>query len=173
VVGDDLDDAMRGLPTVLVDVRRVDADLRLARLPLLQELPMGERSAVEIQLVEILGRGVRVVSGDELLDLVGLWTREPLPDVLDRLPDERRLRFLRLDRHPGPLAAYPSAEYEPVRTLGRRWQSTSKPRSRSSGRGARSPLTRRIPTTRRPGTKTSRRSNGSRRHLSLSAPGSP
>src|SRR6476646_5815459 len=71
---------------------------------LLEEVPVRERGAVEVELDDVLGRGVLVVGADEPLHVLGLRPVQPLADVRDRLLDERRLHFLGLDRHPVPLA---------------------------------------------------------------------
>ncbi len=69
VVRDDLDNAVRRLPAVLLDPRRVHVHLRLALRPSLQEVPVRERSAVEVDFGEILRGGRRVVRADEPLDI--------------------------------------------------------------------------------------------------------
>jgi hypothetical protein len=104
VIGDDLDDAVRRLPPVVLEVRRVGMHLGRAVGALLEEVPVRERGAVEVELDDVLGRGVLVVGADEPLHLLGLRPVQPLADVRDRLLDERRLHFLGLDRHPVPLA---------------------------------------------------------------------
>ncbi len=69
VVRDDLDNAVRRLPAVLLDPRCVHVHLRLALRPSLQEVPVRERSAVEVDFGEILRGGRRVVRADEPLDI--------------------------------------------------------------------------------------------------------
>jgi hypothetical protein len=103
VVADDLDDAVRRLPAVLVDARRVGAHLRLAGAPALDEVPVRERGAVQVEVGEVLGRGVRVVLADELHDRRRLRLRQSRLDDGDRLLDEARLHFPWLDSHPAPL----------------------------------------------------------------------
>ena len=85
VVGDDLDDGVRRLPAVLLDVGRVDVHLRLAGPPDAAEVPVRERGAVQVELApvdQVVGRDVRVVRADEPLEVVRLrrrrrcsWTR--------------------------------------------------------------------------------------------------
>jgi hypothetical protein len=99
VVGDDLDDAVRRHPAVLFERRRVGVDLHLAGAPSLQEVPVGERRAVEVELADVLGRRVRVVRANERFDRTRHGFGQPLPGVRHSLFDERRLRFLRLDGH--------------------------------------------------------------------------
>ena len=99
VVRDGLDDCVRRLPAVLLDLRRVHVNLRLSRPPPLHQVPVRECRAVEIEFGEILQGGVGEVRANELLDLNRLRFRQPLSNVGDRLLDERRLRFLRLDGH--------------------------------------------------------------------------
>ena len=80
VVDDRLDDGVRRLPAVLLDVRRVDVHLDLAGPADAREVPVGERGAVEVDVapvVQVVGRDVGVVRADEPLDLFRLraWSR--------------------------------------------------------------------------------------------------
>src|SRR6266545_4242404 len=75
VVDDSLDDAVRRLPAVLLDVRRVDVDLRLARTAYAREVPVRDRGAAEVlgaAVGEVVGGHVRVVAADEALDVARL-----------------------------------------------------------------------------------------------------
>ena len=85
-------------------------DLHLAGAPSLQEVPVGERGAVEVELAEVLGCRVRVVRANERFDRTGHRLGHPLPGVRGGLLDERRLRFLRLDGHRPPFRHTPFGE---------------------------------------------------------------
>ena len=68
VVGDDLDQRVRRLPPVLLEVRVVDPHLRLAGGPLLGQVLMRYGGAVQVQWItvrEILGGNPLVVLANE------------------------------------------------------------------------------------------------------------
>ncbi len=102
VVGDDLDDAVRRSPAVLLGCRGVRVHLDLAGRPSLEQVPVREGGAVQIQAVEILGSSIGVVRAHEGLDQAGLRVVEALVDVRDGFLEERGLELLRLDWHPVP-----------------------------------------------------------------------
>jgi hypothetical protein len=89
VVGDELDDRVRGLPPVLLELWVVDAHLRGARVAMAGERRERERRAVEVQRVqldEVLERHPSVVLPDELLGPRRLLLAQPLADArADRL----------------------------------------------------------------------------------------
>jgi hypothetical protein len=84
---------------VLLELRRVDPDLRLAGSAARAEVEVGEGGAVEVERrpLEEVGRlGAPVRESEEGLEPRGLLRRELRPRVLDCLLDERRLRLLGL-----------------------------------------------------------------------------
>jgi hypothetical protein len=83
---------------VLLDVRRVDVDLQLARVADAREVPVSNRRAVEVEvapLVQVVGSDVGVVRADEPLDVLRLGSLDPLVDARDRSLEERRLPLIR------------------------------------------------------------------------------
>jgi hypothetical protein len=103
VVCYELDDRVRGLPSVLLEVRVVDADVRRAGLALAGEAPVGERGAIEVERVElgeVLGRHPAVVLPNELLDLPRLALVEPLADACADGLDQRALDLLQPGHRP-------------------------------------------------------------------------
>ena len=75
VVIDDLDHGMGRLPAMLLDLRVVDPDFRLAWPPLLAEAEMGQRRAIQIQRVaieEIIQGDAAVVMAHERFRQYGL-----------------------------------------------------------------------------------------------------
>ena len=102
-VGDHgLDDRVRRLPAVLLDVRVVDVHLQLARAAEAGEPPVGHRSAVDVEVVaaeEVVRRRVRVVRADEALDVGRLVAVEPFADARDRALEQCRLRLSRARGH--------------------------------------------------------------------------
>jgi hypothetical protein len=111
VVADDLHDRVRRLPAVLLELRVVDAHLRLARLAPGREVPVRERGAVDVEraaLEQIVRRHPAVVLAHELLDLVRLLLAEPLMQARADGVDQRRLDLLHLDRHDSSWAGAPT-----------------------------------------------------------------
>ena len=104
VVRQDLDDAVLRSPPVLLEARRVHAHLRLAGQPALQEVPLCERGAVEVEAAEIICGRLRVEERHEPGDVVHLGQRHALPHVRDRGVDQCVLRCSRLDRQSAPSA---------------------------------------------------------------------
>ena len=102
-VGDHgLDDGVRRLPAVLLDVRVVDVHLQLARAAEAREPPVRHRGAVDVEVVaadEVVRRRVRVVGAHEALDVVRLVAVEPFADARDRALEQCRLRFSRARGH--------------------------------------------------------------------------
>ena len=97
VVGHELDDRVRGLPAVLLEVGVVDAHARRAGRALAGEAPVGERGAVEVErleLGEVLRWHAAVVLADELLRLRRLVLAEPLPDACADGLDQRAVELL-------------------------------------------------------------------------------
>ena len=71
VVGGDLDDGVRRLPPMLLELGIVDTQLRRARRARAQEVPMGERRSVQVcdlALHQVLVGGAGEILADELLD---------------------------------------------------------------------------------------------------------
>jgi hypothetical protein len=102
VVADDLHHRVRRLPPVLLELRVVDAHLRLAGLAPRGEVPVRERGAVDVEraaLEQIVRRHPAVVLAHELLDLRRLLGVEPLVQARADGVDQRRLDLLHLDRH--------------------------------------------------------------------------
>ena len=118
VVDDGLDDGVRRLPAVLLDVRRVDVHLQLAGLPDAREVPVRERRSVEVEVApvaQVVGSDVGVVRADEPLDVVRLGGLDPLADARDRRP-----RGAPPSSHPGssPVADLLRVQYEDSRARG-------------------------------------------------------
>jgi hypothetical protein len=102
VVVHDLDDGVGRLPAVLLELRRVGADLRLAGRVLRAEAPERDRSAVEVRdfvLEQVLGRHGAVQEADQRLEPRGLLLGELRSRVLDDLLDQTGFRLVRLQRH--------------------------------------------------------------------------
>ena len=98
VVDDRLDDGVRRLPAVLLDVGRVDVHLQLARLPDAREVPVRDRGAEEIDVApvaQVVRSDVGVVRADEPLDVVRLVALDALADARNRGVEERRLPLIR------------------------------------------------------------------------------
>ena len=101
VVDDRLDDGVRRLPAVLLDVRRVDVHLQLARLPDARKVPVRDRSAEEIDVApvaQIVGCDMGVVRADEPLDVLCLVALDALVHTCNRGLEERRLPLIRARR---------------------------------------------------------------------------
>ena len=102
VVGDDLDQRVRRLPPVLLEVRVVDPHLRLARLPVLGQVPVRDRGAVQVERVavrEVLGRDPLVVLADERLARRDLAGGQALPHAFADRVDQLGLEIRPLNRH--------------------------------------------------------------------------
>ena len=102
VVVDDLDDRVPGGPAVLLELRRVDADLGLPRGAPCAEVELGERGAVEVRraaLEEVLGGDRAVVDADQCFEPRGLVLRKLRVRVLEGLVDQRGLRLVWLHGH--------------------------------------------------------------------------
>ncbi len=105
VVGDDLDQRVRRLPAVLLEVRVVDAHLGLARSPLLGEVPVRDRRPVQVERVairQILGRDPLVVLADERLARRHLVRGQPFPHAFADRVDQLGLEIRPLYRHSRP-----------------------------------------------------------------------
>ncbi len=120
VVVDDLDDGVRRLPAVLLELRGVDVDLGRARRALRGQVEVGERRAVEVggaALEQVVRCDGAVVEADEDVEARGVLRGEPSAGVLDRLLDQRRLCFLGLhlvaSRLPPPSCRPPAAGCRP------------------------------------------------------------
>ena len=112
VVGDELDDRVRGLPSVLLEVGVVDAHVGRAGLALAREAPVGERGAVEVERVElgeVLGRHPAVVLADELLGLRRLVLAESLADAGADGLDQRAVDLLQPRHRPTGAASMVSS----------------------------------------------------------------
>ena len=128
VVGDDLDHGVRRLPAVLLEVRVVDAHLRLAGRALLGEVPVRDRRPVQVERVaigQVLGGHPVVVLAHERLTRL-----PPAPPAAAPVSARRRRRSARtrvlpplpLFRdllghalfHPGTVASKPLRRTEPT-----------------------------------------------------------
>ena len=97
-----LDDRVRRLPAVLLDVGVVDVHLQLARTADAREPPVRDRRAVEVEVAvpgEVVGSRVRVVRAHETLDVVRLVALEPLANARDRTLEQCRLCVSRARGH--------------------------------------------------------------------------
>ena len=102
VVDDRLDDGVRRLPPVLLDVGRVDVHFRLAGLPHAREVPVRDRRTVEVEIApvaQVVGSDVGVVRAHEPLDVLGLAGLDPLADARHRRVEKRCLPLIRARRH--------------------------------------------------------------------------
>ena len=98
VGGDGLDDRVRRLPAVLLDVRRVDVHLDLARPPDAGQLPVRQRGSVEVEIApadQVGGRDVLVVRPDEPLETLRVGAVGALADARDHRVEQCRLRRVR------------------------------------------------------------------------------
>ena len=102
VVDDRLDDGVRRLPAVLLDIGRVDVHLRLAGLPDAREVPVRDGCPVEVEVapvVQVVGSDVGVVRAHEPLDVPDLRRVDPLADARHRRLEQRCLSLIRARRH--------------------------------------------------------------------------
>ena len=98
VVHDRLDDGVRRLPAVLLEVGRVDVDLELAGRPHAGEVPVRDRRAVQVgcaAVAQIVGSDVRVVRAYEPLEVFRLGVLDLVVDACDSRLEERRLSLIR------------------------------------------------------------------------------
>ena len=91
VVVDDLDDGVLERPTLRLHGGTEQANVRLARLAMLAELPQRQRAAqqrVEGGVDDVFRRNEREVAPDELLGAIGLIVRNPRPRLGGQSVDE-------------------------------------------------------------------------------------
>ena len=84
---------------MLLGGRRVRVQLHLALRASLHQVPVRESGAVQVEALEILRCGVAGVRADERLEDRRVRTVDALANLADRLLDERRFQFIRLERH--------------------------------------------------------------------------
>ena len=106
VVDDDLDDGVRGGPTVVVEGGRVDPDLGGAGRAVLGQVEVGEGGARQVDGVaadEVLDRRPLPVGRDEVLGGLGLRAVKPRPHVGRRPFQQAVPCFLERHRHVGTI----------------------------------------------------------------------
>ena len=128
VVGDDLDQRVRRLPAVLLELRVVDPDLRLAGRAVLGQVPVRHGGAVQVERIairQVLGRHPLVVLPHERLARHRLFRGQTLPHALADRVDQLGLEFRPLYCHlktssvmrssvPGPWRPDHRASFEPT-----------------------------------------------------------
>ena len=105
VVRDDLDQRVRRLPSMLLEVRVVHAHLGLTRSPLLRQVPMRDGRPIEVERVairQILGGNPLVVLADEQLARRHLVGGQPFPHAFAHRVDQLGLEIRPLYRHSRP-----------------------------------------------------------------------